>query len=148
MERRYNDNGELLCYNLKNGFSISVIWEKIHLFLYSGIPSILMIIFNFLLIKNTIYVGNRYAKNKKIRNLSITLTILTISFLIMTLPASISFGFFIDSLPGYVLRMLDYVSFANHCSLFFNCLIVNYKFRQVLSNLVLTLFCKNFNNKH
>ena len=107
-----------------------------------------MIIFNFLLIKKTIDVANRYSKNKKIRNLSITLTILTASFLIMTLPASISFGFFYHDLPYYVLVILDYMSFANHCSLFFNCLIVNYKFRQSLTNLVLGLFGKNVLNRN
>ena len=147
MERKYK-NGKLFCYELETEFSVVITWEKIHLFLYSGIPSILMIIFNFLLIRKTIDVANRYSKNKKIRNLSITLTILTASFLIMTLPASIGFGFFYDDLPYYVLVILDYVSFANHCSLFFNCLIVNYKFRQSLTNLVLGLFGKNVLNRN
>lgn len=43
-----------VCYKYENGFSLSKVWETVHLFIYNLIPFAIMIVFNILIIKNII----------------------------------------------------------------------------------------------
>jgi hypothetical protein len=84
----------------------------------------------------TLIVGSAMAKNaKERRRLTILLLAITISFILMTLPPNILFGFFKIQLGSPLLPIyafFDYIGFLNRASLFFNCFITNLKFRTVV----------------
>ena len=137
------------CYTLSNGFKIIEKWEKIHLFLYSFFPFVIMTVFNILLIRiikvskkvNSVSVlrdgSNNNHQNKK--NLTSTLLIISFLFLLMTLPSTIAFSFLIEihdnnQTAKSIFHLLDYLSFLYHTTLFFNCFMTNLKFRNFVFN--------------
>lgn len=125
-----------------NGFNIFPVWEYVHLVIFSLIPFILMTIFNGLLIKNVLTTGQtasiHYQKMKnKRKKMTFSLIIATIIFLVMTIPASISYGFLYDFFStlkygSSYLKIIDYLSFLNSSSIFFITFATNTKFRVVL----------------
>lgn len=132
------------CYIYDNGFYLFPVWENVHLAIFSVIPFIVMTIFNGLLIKN-ILVSNKSIKSQsnvksisKKKRATFSLVLVTVFFLIMTLPASIFFGYFFDHFYNLtfgpsLLIIMDSLSFMNSSSIFFITLATNSKFRQVLS---------------
>ena len=150
-DRVMKDEKLINCYRFSNGFSV-ILWEKIHLCLYSILPFILMITFNVLLIKKTLRLDvNNTNKSslKKTRNLTLSILIITICFILMSFPASFCFGFYLDYFRSSqslynIAILIDYFSFLNHSTLFFNCILTNKRFREIIySNvkILLLLFC-------
>jgi len=131
---------KFICYILENGFKIYETWDKIHLFIYSFIPFLIMTIFNLLLIKKTQLSKKISPSCNQANKKNLTYTLLTIStaFLIMTLPSTIMYGFFLDMFKNQVtiniFYLLDNVSFLYHTTLFFNCFLSNLKFRFTVLN--------------
>jgi hypothetical protein len=128
-----------VCYELNNGFNIYVTWEKIHILLYSLIPSSLMIVFNILIIKKFTSIKDKFSSCKRKKTaLTISLLSITSTFIIMTLPAALLYGFFSHLFKGIflknVLALIDYLSFLNRASLFINCFITNSNFRKIVFN--------------
>jgi hypothetical protein len=154
---RLKDKDKFECYTLENGFKIIETWEKVHLFIYSFIPFLIMTIFNLLLMKKTQLskrigpssVNKSNQANKK--NLTYTLLTISTAFLIMTLPSTIMHGFFYYIINNgdiilNIFYLLDNVAFFNHTTLFFNCLLSNLKFRNSVLNsfrLLKSCFVKN-----
>lgn len=134
-------------------FDLSPTWDRVNLFIYNIIPFLIMITFNCLLVKN-IYSAKKssekYKTNSntnsprslsKTNRLTISLLFLTFLFLVMTMPATILFAYFYDFIAANfsptLMVLLDDISFLNHSTLFFVCLISNAKFRRVLWALVM-----------
>jgi hypothetical protein len=142
-------NQELVCYLYPNGYRLFPDWEVIHLVLYSAVPSIIMCIFNSLLIFKSLSGGKSltaHKSNKKMR-LTISLVIITVLFLVMTLPSSIAFAFFANDLfaseyGGIVLKLLDFLSFLNRSTLFISCYLTNVKFKKIINEYISRMtFC-------
>ena len=129
------------CYWYSGNFSIFASWQIIHLFIYSLIQSIFMIIFNLLLILKIISIKNSNGI-KKINKMNISLIMITVLFLFMTLPTNVMYSFFNNDVNPNILDFLDSISFLNHTSIFVICFITHRKFRTLFF-----LICKNFKNK-
>jgi hypothetical protein len=139
------------CYQYQDGFQITPTWDLVHMFIYSFIPAIIMVIFNALLIATTLWPAKhetnterQRAQAKKTR-LTISILAITFAFIILTLPATISYGLmwsWVVKLPWGILTLniLDYLSFLNHASLFLNCFMTNSKFRRAVKTYVRTIF--------
>jgi hypothetical protein len=139
------------CYKLPHGFRIGQIWETVHLIIYTVIPFGLMVFFNILLLKKIYNVNNtndntrNKLKMRKLRELTVSLLVITISFLVMTLPAAICYVYFSkvfksSAFLSNILILIDYWSFLNHSSLFFHCFITNLKFRSIVIKKVKIIF--------
>ena len=134
------------CYWYTPNLKIYPAIDLINLVVYNLIPFTIMVTFNCLLIKSILptkhFKGtlNQNSSNQKFRRKRITILILavTFAFLIMTTPASISYGFFSENLKKTkkkftLLRLLDNLAFFFHSTLFMNCYITNSKFRKCCS---------------
>ena len=121
---------KLVCYRYINGFTLNPLWENVHLILYSLIPFIIMLIFNILLIKRITRMKNMN-KGSAIRNIK-SILVITFLFLIMTVPSSVAYGFFMQTSPKKVLLLLDDLSFLNNSILFFTFFLTNLKFRKII----------------
>ncbi len=154
-DRKLKPSKQIDCLKYVTGFQIDLVWDRLHLFLYSLIPSSLMIVFNSLLISKTFYLDKnktlKYNKNKKVSaiskktGLTISLLFITFSFIIMTLPASLCYGFFFDlfrstTVLKYILTLTDYLSYLNHSFIFFNCFLTNRIFRIFVIRIFKTVF--------
>ena len=98
-------------------YMIYPIWAYIHLGISNCLPFILMSIFNTNAIYHLIHLRRESTiQNSRIphRIISITLIITTFMFLIMTIPASLAYGFFWESAGYTVLYTLDSMSYTYH----------------------------------
>jgi hypothetical protein len=141
------------CYHYKNGFELFPTWEIIHVGVYSIVPSLIMLVANVLLIYKMIFNGHNkktIAYYKK-RNLSISIIMMSFLYILMTLPGSVSFAFFIVEFRSnryltIVLNTLDCIVFLNHSIILIKCFIVNSKFRnfiiRFLRNQIKKIKCK------
>ena len=109
---------------------------------YNVIPFIIMMTFNCLLIVNIRKSGcsQQHAKAiAKKRNLTISLLSVCVLFIVMTVPGTILFGYFYDSVLSTLglqyIYMIDDISFLNHSILFLICFISNKKFRSTMIDL-------------
>ncbi|CAF1089643.1 unnamed protein product [Adineta ricciae] len=98
-------------------YAIFPLWDYINLAVYNFIPFIFMLLFNV----GTIYHLIRLQKtttvqNSRIRHRSISITLLTSTFLfiLLTLPANIIFSFFQSSTSSSVLHLVDGGLFTYH----------------------------------
>ena len=139
VENKINLNLTLFNFSCKysNGFKFFPIWENVHLILYNLIPFIIMIIFDILLIRKIRFSlkdknSNSNTKKVNIQRNVMSILLITFIFLIMTMPASIAYGFFYYKLSPTVLTLLDVFSFLNNSTLFFTCFFTNSKFRKVI----------------
>lgn len=144
------------CFWYTSEFRIYPLWDKINLAVYNFFPFAVMTIFNFLLITKTLMQNKslKTMKNKneikaflKKRRLTISILSITFAFIIMTMPGTISFGFFFDyflSIPNGVaiINLIDFFAFLFHSSLFFNCFFTNVKFRKFVFERLLCLKSK------
>ncbi len=118
---------------------------------YSLIPSTIMAVFDCLLIKTSLIntherrtkrtgLPTMYmvaAMNKRRRDFTISLLVVTFVFLAMTLPASICYAFFKETLlknkSGLeLLCLFDFIHFLNRSILFPTCFLTNVKFRSAV----------------
>lgn len=109
---------------------------------YNVIPFIIMMTFNCLLIVNIRKSGcsQQHAKAiAKKRNLTISLLSVCVLFIVMTVPGTILFAYFYDSVLSTLglqyIYIIDDISFLNHSILFFICFISNKKFRSTMIDL-------------
>ena len=128
-------------------YSILPLWDYIHLTVYNCIPFTLMVIFNsgviyhLLRLRRTSTVQNSRIQHRAI---SVTLLITTCLFLIMTVPASISFAFFSRPENATLLRMVDGALFTYHITSFPVYILTFDEFRQECLALLL---CKKKNRQ-
>ena len=92
-------------------------WDYVNLIMYNCLPFLLMVIFN----SGVIYhlIGLRRSttiQNSRIhhRAISITLVIHTFLFLLMTIPATVSFAFFYRTTSLTLLHLLDSMLYTYH----------------------------------
>ncbi len=117
------------CYTYKDGFLMTPTWDQVQTFLYSLIPALIMIVFNFLLIGKTFIVSAAFKdekKNTKEKNrmadkqkMTFSLIVITFSFVVLTLPSTIFYGFIsLDNYKEYKMigTILDFFGFLNHTS--------------------------------
>ena len=145
------------CGLYTTGFKFYPIWDIAQIYIYSFLPSLIMITFNTLLIINTLNVNSRLKRspndrqainsfNKK-RKITISLITITIAFVIMTLPSTILWGFFGDQNALEVFHdiggFLDFISFLNHTSIFWTSYFTNTKFKGTVDSFLKTIFYKH-----
>ncbi|CAF1082377.1 unnamed protein product [Adineta steineri] len=112
------------------GFTVQT--SSISLCVYNCIPFILMVIFNSGVIYHLIHRHHRTTiRNSRIRHRSITITLITTTFLflIMTVPATVAFAFFPDG-NETILHFLDGILYTYHITSFPLYLITFGKFRR------------------
>jgi hypothetical protein len=129
------------CFYTKHGtinvnarsYKIYPLWDYINLVLYNCLPFILMMIFNSGVIYHLINFRRLSSiQNSRIhyRGISITLVITTFLFLIMTIPATVSFAFFYSTASVTLLHTLDSMLYTYHISSFPLYFIIFNEFRQ------------------
>lgn len=132
------------CGNYPNGFSLWPLWDVVHVYVYTIFPFILMTVFNLLLIVKTL-LPNKNKKNLSKNNnmpsnfkanqdkakMTRSILAITVSFLVLTLPADIAFGYFYESYDSapWLFNLLDLIAFFHQSVLFLNCFTTNNKFR-------------------
>lgn len=135
------------CLVYTSGFKTYPNWENIHLVIYNCIPFCIMTVFNGLLIKNILIEHKKSKSNKSNKStrkkhvLTLSLVFVTVSFLLMTFPNSIMYGFFIEYFfetlnRQKIIILSDHISFFNQCSIFFSTLLTNPKFRKIVSKIL------------
>jgi hypothetical protein len=126
------------CYEYANGFLVNPIWDNVHLVIFDLVPFFLMLLFNGLLIRNLFQIQlmtrHKASSKRDARNarLTISLIFVTFMFLVMTLPSSVLFGFYVKQINIHILNWSDNISFLNNSSLFAFSLITIPKFRKIL----------------
>lgn len=141
-------NEEIICYKSKSGdYILNPMWDYANIVIYNFLPVIIMAIFNTLLIRVTFGLKKAVKKdkedkqtieaNKRKRRLTISLFLITVAFLIMTLPGNILYAFFFNQMKatsiGYtILIAVDYLIFFHHVSIFFICFATNSFFREIV----------------
>lgn len=129
------------CFNYSPTLNIFPMWNTVHLYLYTIVPFIIMITFNMMLISKSLWRTNKNLKinracktSSEKRRLSRSLFIITMSFLILTSPANIVYGYFEDanSTPRFrvILHILDCIAFMHQSMFFINCYFSNNQFRR------------------
>ncbi|CAF0763062.1 unnamed protein product [Brachionus calyciflorus] len=151
----YSQREEEICFWYSSDFNIYPLWDQISIIIYNVIPFTIMLIFNTLLIAKTILINKSIKKIKnretlraikRKRRLTISILSITFAFIVLTLPASIAYGFFLNyfnsmgSRGKAFLHLLDFFGFFFHSSLFINCFITNIKFRKYVLTKIRRLF--------
>jgi hypothetical protein len=87
---------------------MSPMWDYANMVIYNFVPFIIMLIFNSLLIQKTFDLHAKrkdkketaqyIAANKRKQKLTVSLLFITISFIVLTLPSTVLFGFFMNAL--------------------------------------------------
>lgn len=120
-------------------FKTFPLWDYMNLGIYNGIPFILMTIYNSGLIYKLIYFQQRSlvtSSQNRSRSISITLLVTTCLFLIMTIPASIVFAFFYETVNPTFLRMIDAILYTYHILSFPTYFLTFNKFRNVFFQMI------------
>jgi hypothetical protein len=148
-----NLNYTIHCYEYTIDFDITL-YEKFNIMTYCFIPFGLMLTFNLLIMKKLYFkrknkvtsilpstIGSLNSRKK----LSITLIVISIAYIIMTVPSVIIFGFINPNVKYFkiISLLLDDLSFLNNTSVFFICYITNPRFRKIFNNKIENIF-KNF----
>ena len=128
------------CGKYFTGFKVFPQWDQANIFLYIFIPAFFMFTFNSLIIykisgnKNSRITINdmQFKKNQlKKRNLSLSLLAISFSSLILTeFFFSYFYLFFNPELSKLIGSLLDFISFFNHSTLFYNLILFNVSFRK------------------
>lgn len=132
----------LYCYYYSPSISLQL-WDQFHMYAYSFVPFVIMIIFNSLLVFKTLMPPKFHHKPKSDNHINekrrITISLLTINFAfcLMTFPGSFVYGYLYgqmskSQLGKAIMHFLDYFSLLNRASLFLNCFIANKNFRKAL----------------
>ena len=138
-ETKDNKSLNLICYVYTTGFKLNPLWENLHLIIYSLITFMVMSITNILLIKKTSLTKKPGALlNKKSKSdikkwrATVSQLIITVLFLVFSLPTSILYGFFIDVVNIKILFLIDSLSFLYNSSIFLICFVSYVRFRRVI----------------
>ena len=136
-------SNNFICGTYTTGFRLNLVWPEVNLYLKSIIPAILMLFFNSLLIykitrnpNSKFTINNRQIRKiqKKKRNLSLSLSVISFSFLILTLPAEFFYAYlnlnFKLDITQLIGNLLNFLSFLNYTSLFYNLILFNVAFRK------------------
>lgn len=140
------------CYWYTSEFRFYPTIDHINLIIYNFVPFIIMIVFNFLLIRslmNSKSKGLSKGKNSNLlfrRRLTISILTITFAFIIMTMPSSIAFGFFSEKIKkelraSSIFHLLDTFAFMFHSCLFINCFTSNAKFRKYCIDSINSFSC-------
>ena len=131
------------CGKYSTGFRLNPEWVEINIYFKSIIPAILILFFNLLIIYKI--TGNRNSRisindtqlrknQKKKRNLTLSLVFISFSFLILTLTVEIFCAYFKPyfntDMFWLIASLLDFLSFFNYTSLFYNLILFNVSFRK------------------
>ncbi|CAF1581802.1 unnamed protein product [Adineta ricciae] len=114
-------------------YQITPVWDWVNLAMYNCVPFVLMVTLNSGVIYRLIRIRQQTTlQNSRIhhRTVSITSIITTFLFMIMTIPATIGFAFFVNSIDETVLLALDAMLFTYHILSFPLFLITFDEFRQ------------------
>ena len=137
-------SNDVHCGKYSTGFNLLPLWDQVNIFLYSFIPAILMLTFNSLLVYKitTCDSSSRTKRNdkelrkhhRKKRNLTLSFLSVSTFFLISSLPVETFYAYFFDffslALSNLIGSFLDFFSFLNHSTLFYNLILFNVKFRK------------------
>lgn len=125
------------------GFSLFPVWEQVHMAIYIGVPFIIMVVANTLLMRKIIFIQKHfnYATSSYVsfmKKISITLSILMLNvyFLITSIINFVVFTFFFYITPITLHILIDSLLFSNHCIIFFSSFITNTKFRRIILSFV------------
>lgn len=155
---------EFDCYQT-NHYNIRPTWNRVNLVLNCSLPFILMTIFDALLIHKAYIVKQNvisnqvlwlnafrstprsFSQNHKTKRLTFSLLFISVFYLLMSLPPSIFYSFFIHTLKtkigAYYSFFFNMMTFSQHSVLFFQCYLTNKKFRDI----VRSYFHNNNDNK-
>jgi hypothetical protein len=128
-------------------YLIYPLWNYVTLVVYNCLPFVLMVLLNSGVIYYLIDLRRTSTvRNSRIqhRSISITLVITTFLFLIMTIPATVAYSFFINVGDPSILELLDGMLFTYHVTSFPLYFITLQEFRQEFFNLIL---CKNMHKR-
>ena len=126
-------SGDVVCYQNENYPSYMLWYQRIHLCLYSALPSAILLVFNSLLMRTIFASKNRlknhqrstnkidgssrrtrrFSSNRHSRKLTLSLIILTLSYFILTFPSTVIFSFFRSSIEPVQLRRTVSLFFTN-----------------------------------
>ena len=98
-------------------YNVYPMWDYVHLFVYTGVPFVLMVVFNSGVVYHLLRIRRESTlQNSRIqhRAISITLVVTTSLFLILTTPSGVAFSFFHSTAPDFILRLLDAIYFTYH----------------------------------
>lgn len=127
-----------ICYNYPDNFYALPLIEKSNMVFHTLIPSMIMIIFNSLLLKKSLTLNKnnklKTGQNRK-HHITVTLLVLSFSFIAMTAPGQLIYGFFDRSIRvskyGKILAdLLDDLLFFSNTTIFYTCFLTNRKFRE------------------
>ena len=128
-------------------YTIYPMWDFVNLGMYNCLPFLFMVAFNSGVIYHLIRLRRESTlQNSRIRHqaISITLVVTTFLFLIMTIPATIGYGFFVDTAGDVVLYTLDSMLYSYHVSSFILYMITFDEFRHEFIKMVM---CKSDNRR-
>ena len=120
---------------------------------YSFVPSVIMITFNTMSGMKTLSLNSHLNRQDQHaikrfyqrRRITISLWVIYYSFLIMTLPSTIFWAFFVnqnsDSMAFNIRGLLDFVSFLSHASVFFTSYLTNMTSNRYVNKCLLRVFC-------
>lgn len=134
------------CGRYSPTFNLWPLWDIVHVYAYTIAPFTVMMLFNVLLVVKTLLPNKNLKTNmsasSKINQdkARLTRSILTIniSFLVLTVPADIAFGYIPDPSKSFVwlYNLLDCFAFMHQSVLFINCYTTNKKFRLRITNFI------------
>lgn len=134
----YNSNGTV---NPNSAFyAITPLWDYVHLVLYNFIPIILIILLNSAVIYHLIRRHRRRViQNSRIQHRSISITLLTTTFLFlfMTAPSNIIYAFFSSAANAIVINIFAVLVYTYDILSFPLYLITMKEFRQEFMNMIL-----------
>lgn len=136
------ETAKFTCNIYSNSFNLAKYWVYVNTILYSVIPSIVMIIFNGLIIVQTLKLGISTGRttdqrlieaNKKKRHITYSLIRFTVVFLVVTLMACIFFVIeFYNKQTECIRSLISFFEFLFHSTLFFDLYVTNIYFRKAV----------------
>ena len=99
------------------GYRIYPMWDYVHLCVYTGVPFVLMVVFNSGVVHQLLRIRRESTlQNSRIqhRAISITLVVTTSLFLILTTPSGIAFAIFYNTASKTLLQLMDGIYFTYH----------------------------------
>ena len=129
-------------------------WQTVHGYLYSVTPFILLAIFNLLLLQKLLLAHRKNLASRKTpnaiakkRSMSKTVLFVTSWFILITLPHSITGGYYWENLYGtdygrLILYVTQSLQFTHHSANFVMLYVVNKKFKKEIKQIFVDLFGK------
>ena len=122
-------------------YRIYPMWDYVHLCVYTGVPFVLMVVFNSGVVHQLLRIRRESTlQNSRIqhRAISITLVVTTSLFLILTTPSGVAFAFFYNTASRTLLQLLDGFFYSYHTLSFPLYLITFTEFRREFLSMI---FC-------